>query len=274
MEGDTQVVDAELVDPSEQITLECDICHDTVTGNASGPGSARFLLGSHKYRVHDVRGSKAKKNRSTSATTDADHEAHPITSTLKDMANDLANDGKGAPSAPALTKAFGRGLGMATLAAASYFVETDETIPFGPEGEQYRDALVTDLALSQKGAEEVMAPIGRLLAPTKLNKRYGRTVVENVDAVGAFAELVTIGLRWRRAFRERDFRRLQMADVAPINAVPVAGTAPPGAPAHTPPAEAQPMPPVVAAGGQSPPPVSGTIIGPEQVADMRRRRNG
>lgn len=255
-------MEAELVEPEALLTLECDLCSESFTGKVSGQGSATFLLGSHKYRAHGIRGSKKKGQ----ATTEADHAARPVTSTLIDMANDIG--GKGAPSAHDLTKALGRGVGLTTVAVAAYFVETDETIPFTPDGEAHREHLVDELSLSRQGAEELMAPIGRLIHPTGVNRRYGRTIVDNVDAVAAFAELVTLGLRWRRAFRERNVRQGVIGGIDPIVQAP--GTV--VAPSHTPTAATVPVTPMPDVPITSPAPQSGVIVGPEMVDDMRRRR--
>lgn len=228
---------------------------------------AAFLRGGHLYRAHKIGGSKRK-----GAPTEEDHQRRPISAALKDIAADV--DGKGVPTAAALSKAIGRGVGMTTMAVASYYVETDETIPFTPDGERQRDHLVDELSLTPRAAEELVSPIGRALAPTKLNKRYGRTLVENVDVIGAVDELALLVLRWRRAFRERRYREQQMGlrpiDVEPVSVTPAPAPAGPPAPPMAQPAAPAPAP--VMAEGQSPPPTTGVVVSPAMVEDMRRRR--
>ena len=50
------------------ITLDCDVCGESVTGAESGRGSAAWKLSGHKWRAHAIRGagSKSKAPRETS----------------------------------------------------------------------------------------------------------------------------------------------------------------------------------------------------------------
>lgn len=254
-DGDVDVIEKPCDEPG---------CTFVAIGPSAGRGSASFLLGSHKYRAHQIAGGKRK-----GAPSEEDHQRRPILSAVRDVAADIG--GKGPPSADDLTKALGRGVGLATVGVASYAVETDPTIPEGPEGEARRDALVDELSLSPKGAQELMAPIARMMAPTRINKRYGRTIVENVDAVGAVAELVTLGLHWRRYFRNRRYLQTGMTgtiDVASTVVSPptvVMAATPAGGPPVTPPGP----PPMT-----SSPPQEGRVVSAEMVESMRRQRNG
>jgi hypothetical protein len=234
---------------------------------------AAFERGGHLFRVHKIGGKKRK-----GAASEEDHRRRPVTAVLRDMAAEV--DGKGKPSADALSRALGRGVGMTTMAVASYYVETDETIPHTPEGERQRDNLVDELSLTPRAAEELMSPIGRALAPTKLNERYGRTLVENIDVVGAIDELALLVLRWRRAFRERRYRE-QVMGLRPIDVEPVSVSTPSSPPpaGPPPPPMAQPASPATAppSGDQphtTPAPTMGTVVTPAMVEDMRRRRAG
>lgn len=257
-------------------TRTCDECGETFTGPIKGKSSVGFLLGGHKYNKHKTAGEgRARdKARAAKARTGTDEgAARPIVSALRDIADDV--DGKGKPTADALGRAFGRGLGYVSVAVASYAVETDETIPFGPEGEAIRDRDVDELSLSPKAATEMMAPIGRLIAPTRLNQRYGRTVVDNVDSIAAVAELVTWGLHWRRYFRQRRYRQAgqQLPTPAPgawpgppIDVVPVPMPAQPPAPAEGAPMGNGHVEPTSAA------PTNGVVVDAAMVESMRRNR--
>lgn len=190
----------------ETVTLECDEdgCGETFTGPAEGAGSAKWKLASHRYRIHGIkadgsrRATKAKGRAGTSSTTEPDR---PAVAVVRSITEPLEG-GSGAPSTDALTKAFGHGLQLVSLTAASYAAESEDNI-----SEADRDAIVADLALSQKQAQEITRPIAKLVQPTKVNRKYGRTAVENVDAFAAVLEVFELGMHWRRYFRQRAARR-------------------------------------------------------------------
>lgn len=187
----------------EHVELSCPECGEVIEGPATGRGSAPFKLASHRYRIHKVRADKSKKTAPAAKgrTAPDDGELSGPLGIVRDMQAQIAT-GTGPPDVASLTKALGRGVSLGTVAAASYAVETDDNL--APLNDRERDAVVDYLSLSDKAAGDVMRPIAKLLAPTKLNKKYGRQVVENVDAVASVAELFTLGLHWRRYFRMRN----------------------------------------------------------------------
>lgn len=277
-------------------------CPWAVTAPETGKGSASWRLGTHRYQKHGYRNpAPAKANRGK-----ADPPATEGTgATMLRVVGSAAGEGRGrgVPTTADLTRGLGRGVYVATVVAASYAAETDDTLTTEAE----RDALVADLALSQRGAEDLTEPIARAIAPTGVNKRYGRAVIDNIDAVASFGELVKLGMRWRRYFRLREQREAARAlgagapgpgvPVAPgVEYVPPAGptvpaaSAPPlvveqAAPAPPPPAPpaapaAPPAPPspAVAAGevaqafrhdGSPAAPTTGALVTPEMVRAMR-----
>lgn len=199
---------ADLVDtgPAEDVdlvTLTCSTCDETVTGAAKGRNSASWKLGTHRYVKHGLRGTGAPPRAKRGAPTAEEIGERPALGVVRDIAAQIG-DGKRVPTADDLTRGLGRGLGLTTVAAASYAAESDPNIPEGPEGEALRDQLVDYLSLTDKAARDVMAPFGRAFAPTKLNKKYGRAVVDHVDLIASGSELVTMGMHWRRYWRRRN----------------------------------------------------------------------
>lgn len=189
-------------------------CDFAATGPEKGRGSAAFKLGIHRYRVHGYRnpdGSNAKRKAAKEKRdgTAVDVNTRPVMAIVTEIGDGIGKS-KRAPSEEELTRAFGKGISITSIGVASYAAETDPTIEDGQNGEAQRDALVDYLSLPPKAANDLMAPIGRLVAGTTINKRYGRTIVNNVDAVASVSELVKLGLHWRRYFRERDARMIQM----------------------------------------------------------------
>jgi hypothetical protein len=254
------------------IELACDEpgCSFVARGPETGKGSVRFILGGHRYNAHKMKGTGRKRDAERSArarTGTEEGAARPVVSALRDIADDV--DGKGKPSADALGRAFGRGLGYVSMAVAAYAVETDETIPFGPEGEAIRDAQVDDLSLTPKAATEMMAP-------TRLNQRYGRAMVDNVDSIAAVAELATWALHWRRYFRARRYRAAALgAQGAPPGVWPGAPIDVVAVPVPSP-GPASPTPETVTGNGHvettSAAPQNGVVVDASMVETMRRNR--
>lgn len=111
-------------------------------------------------------------------------------------------DEKGTPSEAALTKAFGHGLELLSISAASMAAETEEGL-----SDAQRDEITKELSLTTAQAREIARPIAHLIQPTKVNKKFGRQAVENVDAFAACLEIVELGFHWRRYMRQRAARR-------------------------------------------------------------------
>lgn len=277
----------------------CPDCDYVATGKARGAGSAAWKLGLHRKNKHGVAGKKgAGKRKGLTEPTDEEYEAHPVVSSVKSVAAHVGRR-KGTPSADDLANGAGRALTLGTLAFATYMAETDESIPEGPQGEAQRNELVDYLTMPQKAAADVMAPIGRAIAPTKLNARYGRAAVDNVDVVASCMELATYFMHIKRYLR---IRAQGPGHVAPVLSIvpPAAPSTPtpapvqPTVPAHLPvPMPGQPMqapPPTPmsalaqaqAAGAQPPPfdgtltspaPQTGTVVDANMVQEMIRRRD-
>lgn len=227
-------------DDAGEITLVCSVCGDEITGPEHGRGNAKGKLGIHKWSKHQIRSTPAGKGRKGRARPDADdYTAAPVTSVLRDAVAEI-DRGAGAPTAAALSRAGGRALEIGSSLIALHVVDSDPFIPVDVTGDAMRADLVHDLAIDKRTAEGIMRPLGTLLAPTKLNKRYGRGAVENVDVLLAIGELGAIMTRWRRYLSGRSMmRQAQEIGAAAGAPVPAATMAPP-LNVNTPPASPTP----------------------------------
>lgn len=234
-------------EPSE-ITLECPECGEPITGAAKGKNSASWKMGTHKYTKHKI--SKAGGG-SKKTVADPGESATPIIGLAQSMAA-AAGDSKRVPTANDLANGLGRGLGLVTIIVASALVESDPTIPDTDDGDRTRDYLTDYLSLDDKAAKGIMSPVGKMLAPTALNKKYGRGVIENVDVIASLAELGTLAMHYRKYFRLRTAGR-PLASVSPIN--PAAGAG---------------MPPAFELGLASPAPQAGIVLTPDAIRDLQK----
>lgn len=252
-------------DADEEVTLTCPEpeCGETVTGPAKGQGSAPFKLASHKYRKHGIRSdgtvrepAKAKARRTESA--------RPSMAVVRDI-TDPMQAGSGPPSESQLTNAGAHALQLLSLSVASLAAETEEDLT-----EAQRDEVTAYLALTKTQASEIVRPLAHLAQPTSINKRFGRTAVENVDAFAAVLELGELALHWRRYIRMRRARAPIQARVIDAASSPVA--APPTTPLteqpHDPGGTAQTAEAVQTSGGA---PGAGAVWTPGMVEEMRRR---
>jgi hypothetical protein len=247
----------------DEITLTCTECGAQITGAPRGKGSATWKMGTHRYTKHGLRG-EAKPKRTKANADDAEQSlgASPVLGIVRDIA-DGAGRRAGPPTSDDLAKALGRGVTLTTLGMATLAVETDPHI--APGDDSTRDWLIDKLTLPEKAAHDVMRPVGRLIAPTGLNKRYGRGVVENVDVLGSFFELVVFTRTWAQYMRERN---------APAGALPAgaaAGYQPPAAaPAlYSPPAGYVPTAADLE-GITTPPPQAGVVLTPTDIERLQR----
>lgn len=194
-----------MAEPEEiaSVTLACEICGDTVTGPEKGVGSAPWKLGTHKFSAHGIRNPNAKKVRK--GDKPAPPAGEPVSvATIRQIGQGVRDGSRaGVPSSTDLARGLGRGVLILSIVAASYAAETDETLVT----EQQRDDLVRELSLSTAAATDIMEPIAHAFAPTAINKKYGRTIVDNVDALASLGELGKMAFRWRRYFRMREERR-------------------------------------------------------------------
>jgi hypothetical protein len=254
----------------EWISLDCDQCDAVITGWDRGVGSASWKLGTHRYTKHGIRGSGPAATRKNDPTSDelAGDGTSPVTATVRSMAS-AAGGRKGKPSADDLAAALGRGAGLTIMAAAVHVVESDPRIPPTAEGDRIKDGLIDRLSLSDRAAKEIMAPFGRIMAPTRLNERYGRAVVDNADAVGSIAELANLVMVWRGYMRDR--REQAAAHAAALDQWDNEGGAPAPAAAPWLEAPAAPDAPAAAPDGYAttPAPTAGIILTPAEILRMR-----
>lgn len=240
-----------MAEATEEITLPCPDCDFVATGNPKGRNSAPFKIGAHRARAHGYKAAKPSPKRAQ--PSNRKQNSQPVLSLFDDVAADITGDGP--PTEAQLTKALARGLGTVSVAAASWFAETDMTVTTEDE----REEIVDLLCLEKDEATEIMAPIASAIAPTKLNKRYGRAVVKNIDTVGSVAAIASFGLRYARYFRERNRRYDQLASAGII---PARSKVARRGPAPAQPAGPLATEPIV----QSPPPQEGVIWTADMVA--------
>lgn len=269
----TEYIDAVVIDDEPGVrstdavedlayTEACPECDRTFT--AKTELAAKGALGRHRKKEHGPGGpgSSGPKGRPPVR----EDQAVPI-QVLKTAANEIP-DKRSAPSVADLNKAFGRGFYTLSTLAASYAAETDPTVTT----EADRDAVADYLSLSPEAANEVAYPFAKAFGKSRLNKKYGRGIVDNIDLVSAGAELVNLGIRWRRYMTERN-RRVDLLHQpqAPVPGSPptnghVAGTngnAPPVPVYYPAPGTGEP-----ATGFTGPRPMQGHVVSAEEV---RRR---
>lgn len=243
-----------MTEPSDLVSLSCsepDCDYETGLLPENGQGSAKMRLGQHGYVKHGKKGAgrtpKAKAQQSRQDLAD-----RPVLTIVESAGRKVTGSGK--PSATALEKGLGEALSLTTIAAASYLAETDPNIPDGPEGEADRDDVVQYLTLPLDAANNVMRPIAKVLAPTKVNAKYGRAIVDNVEVVSSVIDLGRLFMHYRHYMVTRNQSRPGRIHAGPV-IVPVIADVGAGVPA----------------GGGSPP-SAGHVITPDEVQAMRRRQ--
>lgn len=267
------------LEPTAVDTRVCDVCSEEFA--TEGKSTASFLLGRHRWQKHQIKGdgskSKAKTPKQAAGVTDDDFAAQPVLSIVRDAADSVT--GRGAPSAEALSRGLGRAVHLGTLAGASYVIESDPNIPEGQQGDALRDLYIGQMSLSEKSAQALFRPLAKPIAGTKFNKKYGRDIIENVDAIAAISEVAILAGAWRRYFRERNqFNAMHAPAPQPFTAVPMEPAqimqeqAPiPGADL---PLGLQPQPnPAMDGLPTSPAPMNGVVMTPELVRQIRERND-
>lgn len=228
---------AEYTGEADKPTVEkvCPECSAVVS--RPNAGLATVALATHRRLEHGIGDAPYRKKgpRNGGQVTDVDPGTPQTLAAVRSIADGIGKGKNGAPSANDLANGFGRGLGLLSCAVASYAVETDETIPEGPEGDATRNALIDYLSFTDRAAKQIMEAPAKAFAPTKLNKRVGRQVVDNVEVVASAAEIGIMFAHWRRYFRGRRYREQMIAQSQPpapvvipaevINDVPAAGGA-------------------------------------------------
>lgn len=185
----------------ELVTLRCPDCDHSVSGPDGGRGSAAWKLGTHRARAHGYRSPGDKRVRARE-----NPDAPTAVSVIRDIGAELDTGRKSAPTEDELVHAFGRGLYTLSVGAASWLAETDPTA----RTEADREAIVDYLSIDARGARETMRPIGKALGRTKVNARYGRAIVDNIDVLTSVSEVAILGLKYRRYFRLRATLEVQL----------------------------------------------------------------
>lgn len=206
-----------------------------ITAPAQGSGSAGWKLGTHRSRAHGYRSPGRVGRPPKQAPGRGDPAGTGLVDVVRDSVAEISDKSTKPPTTDELTKALTRFVGTISTAEASYLAETDPTI----QSEEDRDALVEYLRLSASDAREVAYPFARVVGRSKLNARYGRAIVDNVDAGSAAAAVFQLAVRHRRYFRERRRREVELglrgpaqltapipSAAAPAPYVPAAGPAP------------------------------------------------
>jgi hypothetical protein len=230
------------VEPEPELPFECPEC-----GNRY---RSKFLLGGHRRAVHQIAGSYSGKRGPSAGKQRA--KARPLLiEVARESAKDAGAGRPGVPSADQLTAAFARGLGTVTYAAASFAVEGDRALTT----DELKEQMINYLSLSGPDAREACEPLGRAFAKTGLNRRYGRTIVDNVDVAGSVAVLITMGFHWRRYMSARaHYERQAGGGTTPV-AQPQAPQAPPQTPIDVP----EPVLPVTPNGAAQVEPTQGRV---------------
>lgn len=232
------------VEAEPELPFECPEC-----GNRY---KSKFLLGGHRRSVHQIAGSYSGKRGPSSSKQRA--KARPmLVEVAREAAKDAGAGGRGVPSADQLTAAFARGLGTVTYAAASFAVEGDKALPT----DELKEQMINYLSLSGPDAREACEPLGRAFAKTGLNRRYGRTIVDNVDVAGSVAVLITMGFHWRRYMSARAAYERQQGGQPPQ--APVVPTAPAPQAPQTPMEVPAPVMPVTPNGAAQVEPMQGRV---------------
>lgn len=242
--------------PTVELSCEEPDCTETFVGPAEGAGSAKFKLASHRYRIHGIKadGTRRPPAGSGKRTSKAEDSARPAVAVVRDLVRPIEDDGKGPPSERALTQAFGHGLELLSISVASLAAETEEGL-----SDAQRDEITKDLSLSGAQAREIARPIAHLVQPTKVNSKFGRQAVENVDAFAAVLEIVELGFHWRRYMRQRAQRRpIELGDGS-VYVPPAAAPAPAA------------EPDVVAQRTSAQDSLQGVVVSAEMVEQARRR---
>lgn len=251
------VIDTDLADPDE-VTITCEFCPQTFTGVPKGKNSVVFQYGRHRNQKHKAKSpGKSPGRPKTGAPTEAERAARPVVSILRDVTSDIGLTSTKPPSDKDIAAGLGKGISLLTVAGAAFMVDTDPNMPEGPQGDEMRNYWVEQLSMASGTATDLMRPIGKLVAPTKINQKYGRKALDNVDVLGSVFELGSLAMMWRKYFRMR------AAGTAPAAIAP--------APLHmvTPGAE---MPDPGAQIITSPPPQNGVVLTPKLIEAQLKAR--
>lgn len=252
-----------MTEPDELITLTCDLCTVSVEGRPAGQGSAAMKLGLHKRRAHGVAGAKRRKKGAPSDELLAGDQgrARQVIAAAQEVLGPVG--GTGVPDAAELAGAGGRALSIIALFGASIAVDSDQRV----QSDKDANELIEALSLPEETATAMFRPIGRMLHPTRLNQKFGRGAVDNVDVVASFLEFGLWSMRWKQYLTERRRGNAMIAQAqagaAGLSALPSA-VAP--APMQSQTGASPPAPPEQT----TPAPTKGVVVTPEMIAAARK----
>lgn len=236
-------------------------CQAVITGKASsGPGSVAFKMGAHRARDHNYRSGSYKRGggrRPPQPVTPSSEEANEGVTPLgvaSSVLDDLRADTKRAPTVDELRNALARGSYTISYAAASSMVETDPNLRGAPDN--VKEYWTKYLSLSQQASREIASPVARTVGTSKLNKKVGRAVVNNVELANSVAAVVMLGVRWKVYL---ELRKAAIPAAPPATPSPQAPPAPRAAPASS----------SATVPKGAPEPGSGVLIGFEDIARFR-----
>lgn len=250
----------------------CDVCGLVLEGPARGRGSATWQLSQHRWNVHKIKSASPRRGKGAKKVampTGVEIPERTAATLLKSTA-EAVGGGSAPPTAAQLTKGLARFATLGTMFGATWMAESD---PFydGPGMQDASDQLVADLTISEDDAAKLLHPVGRVLAPTGINRKFGRAVIDNVDLADTLYIAMELSLTWRRAARDRrEHMRAMRAQLASVTPLPVAGPVPPPAPADTMPGTVPPPTPAPVDTAPGAMPRTGRVIGYEEAQAMRR----
>lgn len=177
-------------------------CDYIETGPATGRGSAPFKIGSHRWNVHGVKKDGTRREPKHSKTPSNEDKPAParVLSVVSDVAGDVK--GEGVPTQRQLERAGAKLLQVGTAAFASVMAETEDGLT-----EAERDEIEDTLTLTSSQANEMVSPLARVAAPSKINKRFGRTAVDVAEVAAPVAEVTLYAITVARYLRDRRRRR-------------------------------------------------------------------
>lgn len=185
--------------------LRCPECSDAegrdVFAPARGKMAPAAVLGMHRKQAHGVEGSSAKAQRRRDKADDVIDVGNVRPLRAADVTAAVGAK-KSPPKADDLARGFARIDGYVSVTVIGALVDADPR----PLSDGQRDALIGELAPSAEHCLATWRPFARIAAGTQLNKRYGRTLVENLDwadflaALGTRSRPIMAYLRDRRAW--------------------------------------------------------------------------
>jgi predicted RNA-binding Zn-ribbon protein involved in translation (DUF1610 family) len=267
--------DVEPTEP-ELATGVCPDCGEVITGRTHGPRSLASTIAMHRVNAHKYRsphrGPRSEREKSARQAERERAERPTVVNVVEDIAEELDTGKKGPPTVDELRNALGKGLYLFTYATAMTAVDTDPVLKNADKA--VKDHWTAYLSLNQTGARDVAAPVARVIGKSRLNKRAGRQIVENVELVGTASALTILGVHWHEYLGLRRAAALEAGGPAGGPAYPAPRSAPPAPASDGPPAGGPPMAAHIAGNGSSghyapPDPGSGVVLTFDDIQRMR-----